>query len=420
MNSVVSRRQVAYLVSQYPKISHGFIRREILALEKQGWQIFRLAIRGWDLELADPADISERSKTTFVLKEGALSLAMATAAQMFRSPRRFLDAAMLAMRMMRRSDRPFIWHLFYLAEACWIAPRLRRLGIVHVHAHFSANEAEVAMLVSVLEPISYSMAIHGQDEFAETHNLREKIRRAAFVVAVSSFARAQIFRIIDPNDWDKIKVVHSGIDASFADIAGVVPSTTNRLVCVGRLSEEKGQFFLVKAVSALLKEGRRFELVLVGDGEHRAGIERLITENNLADFVRVAGWASVSQVKHEILGARALILPSFSEGLPVVLVEAMSLGRPVLSTYIAGIPELVLDGKTGWLFPAGSEEDMLNAIRACLDASPQTLKAMGELARVRALERHNIARETAKLANLFDAVLRGRHDAGARLQRNPL
>lgn len=410
MHSANSRRKLAYLVSQYPKVSHSFIRREILALEKQGWEIVRFSIRGWDLQLVDPEDISERARTTFVLKNGTLPLGIAILKQIFHSPRRFFAAAALAVLMMQGSDRPFIWHLFYLAEACWIAPRLKSHGIAHVHVHFGVNDAEVGMLASKLAGTSYSITIHGPNEFdkARSIHLAEKIRRAAFVVAVCSFGRAQIFRIIDHRSWDKVSVVHCGIDAEFASLDAVVPSEANRLVCVGRLCAQKGQLLLVKAIPALIKEGRRFELVLVGDGEHRAAIEQLIAENNLAEFVTVTGWASASKVKEEILRARALILPSFAEGLPIVLVEAMVLGRPVLSTYVAGIPELVVDGKTGWLFPAGSEEDMLDAIRACINTPKEALKTMGELGRARALERHHITGEAEKLATLFESVLHGR------------
>jgi glycosyltransferase involved in cell wall biosynthesis len=134
----------------------------------------------------------------------------------------------------------------------------------------------------------------------------------------------------------------------------------------------------------------------------------LIAENNLAGYVRMTGWASASRVKDEILNARALILPSFAEGLPVVLMEAMILGRPVLSTYIAGIPELVEDGKTGWLFPAGSKEDLLDAVRACLDAPKEVLKVMGEFARARALKRHNLDDQAETLSELFESVLQRR------------
>lgn len=402
-------RNIAYLVSQYPKVSHSFIRREILALEHSGWRIARFSIRGWDTRLADPADISERGKTVFVLKDGAAALAMAVLRQIARAPVRFFSALVLAVRMMRRSDRFYIWHLFYLAEACWIAPRLGRRGIRHVHAHFGTNPADVAMLVSVLADISYSVTIHGPEEFdrAPSIHLGEKIRRAAFVVAISSFCRSQLYRAVEHRHWHKIKVVHCGIDTAFSAIDTVAPSETDRLVCVGRLCEQKGQLLLVRAAAILAAEGRKFTLVLVGDGEDRGEIEKLIAEHDLGSHVKITGWASSERVKHEILAARALVLPSFAEGLPIVLIEAMVLGRPVLSTYVAGIPELVIDGGSGWLFPAGSEADLLVAMRTCLDTPPDVLQAMGERARARALDRHGIEAQTNALAGLFESALGG-------------
>jgi colanic acid/amylovoran biosynthesis glycosyltransferase len=402
--------KLAYLINQYPKVSHSFIRREILALERRGWRILRFAIRGWDADLFDPEDIAELGKTIFVLKGGALPLMIAVLGQIVRSPRRFFAAFALAARMMRRSDRPFIWHLIYLAEACWIAPQLQLSEITHIHAHFGTNSAEVAMLVSELAGITFSFTVHGPEEFdkARSIHLAEKIERAAFVVAICSFGRGQIFRIIDQKDWQKVKVVHCGIDRAFADLEAVVPSQTNRLVCVGRLCAEKGQLLLVEAIVTLVKEGRKFELVLVGDGEHRYAIERLIADNNLASYVKMTGWASASRVKEEILNARALILPSFAEGLPIVLIEAMILGRPVLSTFVAGIPELVVEGKAGWLFPAGSEKDLLSAVRTCLDTPKEVLKAMGEFARARALKRHNLDDQAERLSSLFESALQWR------------
>jgi colanic acid/amylovoran biosynthesis glycosyltransferase len=409
-------RKLAYLISQYPKVSHSFIRREILALEQRGWQIFRLSIRGWNADLVDPADIAELQKTAYVLKGGLLPLMAATLRQIVRSPRRFVIALVLAIQMMRGSDRPIVWHLIYLAEACWVVPQLMTRGITHLHAHFGTNAAEVAMLVRELTGISYSLTVHGPEEFdkALSIHLAEKICRAAFVVAVSSFGRSQMFRRIEQQYWHKVKVVHCGIDRAFSNIDRVAPSETNRLVCVGRLCEQKGQLLLIEAMAALAREGRKFELVLVGDGEHRGPIERLIAKNHLVDHVTVTGWASASRVKDEILNARALVLPSFSEGLPVVLMEAMMLGRPVLSTYVAGIPELVIDGKTGWLFPAGSKEDLVGAIRECLDTSKEALKAMGKRARARALERHDISSQAKQLTRLFEAAMHDREESCSR------
>lgn len=402
--------RIAYLVSQYPKVSHSFIRREILALERCGWRITRLSIRGWDAKLVDPEDIAESAKTIFVLKDGPFALALAVARQMLYRPGRFCAALALAMRMMRGSDRPFLWHLIYLAEACWIVPRLAVQRIAHIHAHFGTNPAEVAMLVAALTGIGYSFTVHGPEEFDRAHviHLDEKIRRASFVVAISSFCRSQLFRLVEQRHWSRIEVVHCGVDAGFSALAAVAPSRANRLVCVGRLCEQKGQLLLVRAAAALAADARNFKLVLVGDGEDRGAIEELIARHNLGAYVEITGWASVARVKTEILAARALVLPSFAEGLPIVLIEAMMLGRPVLSTYVAGIPELVIDGRCGWLFPAGSEKDLLAAMRACLDAPVNVLQAMGDFARVRALERHDMDGQIGGLARLFESTMAGR------------
>jgi colanic acid/amylovoran biosynthesis glycosyltransferase len=400
-------RRIAYLVSEYPKVSHSFIRREIRALEKRGWQILRLSIRGWNSVLVDPADIDERDHTLFVLKGGLPALVAAMGRAFILKPRRFLKALFLAMRMMVRSDRPFIWHLIYLAEASWIVPQLEKRGITHFHAHFGTNPAEVAMLVSELSGMTYSLTIHGPEEFdrAPSIHLTEKVRRAELVIAVSSYGRSQLFRLVEQKYWKKIQIVHCGIDQTFAAVSQMEKTETARLVCVGRLCEQKGQLLLIEAAAILAREGRAFELVLVGDGEHRPLIEELIVRHDLERHVRITGWATADRVRGEMLAARGFVLPSFAEGLPVVLMEAMALGCPVLTTYVAGIPELVIDGKTGWLFPAGSVEDLTAAMRACLDSPHHVLRVMGESARARALQRHHIDDQAAKLDSLFASIL---------------
>jgi glycosyltransferase involved in cell wall biosynthesis len=401
-------RKLAYLTSEYPKVSHTFIRREIVALERRGWKILRMSIRGWNSNLVDPADIAERGKTIFALKGGALSLGAAVTGQIALSPLRFLSALRLALRMMAGSDRPFVWHLIYLAEACRFASEVKAHGIKHVHAHFGSNPAEVAMLLGVLAGVSYSVTVHGPEEFdrAGAIHLQEIVHRAAFVVAICSFGRSQMFRLIEPHYWAKIRVIYCGVDENFSHLDEAVSAASDRLVCVGRLCEQKGQLLLVGAAAALAREGRKFKLILVGDGEHRHAIERLIEEHDLGGNVEITGWASNNRVREEMLAARALVLPSFAEGLPIVIIEAMLLSRPVVTTYVAGIPELVVDGKAGWLCPAGSQEDLAEAMRACLDAPLETLRSMGSYARARALERHDLDRQADGLGELFESVLR--------------
>jgi colanic acid/amylovoran biosynthesis glycosyltransferase len=261
----------------------------------------------------------------------------------------------------------------------------------------------VAMLVGTLGGPRWSFTAHGPEEFdrAELIALPEKIRRADLVVAVSSFGRSQLLRHAVHQHWQKVSVVHCGIEPSFYQSVPVRPPPERRLVCVGRLCEQKGQLLLIDAAHVLFARGIRFELVLAGDGEMRGDVEALIERHHLQDVVRITGWIESDRVREEILAARALVLPSFAEGLPVVLMEAMALRRPVISTFVAGIPELVVPGEHGWLVPAGDAEALATAMQACLDAPAETIGRMGDAAQARVLERHNVDMEVEKLAELF-------------------
>lgn len=397
--------RIAYFINQYPKVSHSFIRREILALERQGVEIQRIALRGWDGELQDAEDLAEREKTQYVLQGGIKGLLKPVWQVLRAEPRRFGSALWLALRLGLRADRPLPYHLVYLAEACCVVQWLEAFGAEHVHAHFGTNSAEVVMLANALGGPAFSFTVHGPEEFDKPQFLHvgEKVRRAAFVASVSSYGRSQLYRWVAHEHWDKVKVVHCGLEPGFHQVAAQATPAAPRLVCVGRLCEQKGQLLLIEAAHRLADQGLDFELVLAGDGEMRAQIEALIARYGLQAQVRITGWISSAQVREEILAARALVLPSFAEGLPVVIMEAMALRRPVLTTYVAGIPELVRPGENGWLFPAGAVDELAAAMADCLAQPVEVLQRMGEAARQRVLERHDIDTEAAKLAHYFKA-----------------
>jgi colanic acid/amylovoran biosynthesis glycosyltransferase len=397
--------RIAYLVNRYPAVSHSFIRREIRALESRGLAVQRIALRGWDDVLADPADREERRRTRYVLKDGPLALLAAVARAAAASPRRFVRALMLALRMSRAAHRPVPYHLAYLAEACRILAWLREAGARHVHAHFGTNAAEVAMLANALGGPSYSFTVHGPEEFDSPLALKlaDKARHAAFVVAVSSYGRAQLLRWLDPLQWDKVKVVHCGLEKSFFAARPAAPPAAARFVCVGRICEQKGQLLLVEAVAKLAARGLALDLVFAGDGEMRPQLEAAIAKHRLEGRVAITGWVSGEAVRDEIVAARALVLPSFAEGLPVVLMEAMALRRPVISTFVAGIPELVRPGESGWLVPAGDLEALCAALEEAAACPAETLERMGDAAFQRAAARHSIDVEAAELARLFQA-----------------
>jgi len=395
--------KIAYFINHYPKVSHSFIRREILALERQGFEVQRIALRGWDDRLPDADDVQERERTRYVLRHGAWGLVLPTLRALLRSPARFLAAMRLAVRMAGESDRSLAYHFVYLAEACRIVPWMSGFGTRRIHAHFGTNSTEVAMLAHVLGGPPYSFTVHGPDEFLKPMGLEEKIHRADFVVAISDFGRSQLYLRSKYADWPKIKVVHCGLEQKFHDVAGAPAAIAPRFVCVGRLTEAKGQLLLIEAVAQLAAKDVPCELVLAGDGPMRGELTHMIGRNGLEDRIRITGWISSGEVREEILAARALVLPSFAEGLPVVIMEALALRRPVLTTYIAGIPELVRPGENGWLFPAGSVSELTSAMEDCLSASAEVLQRMGNAGYDRVIARHAIDTEAGKLAELFHA-----------------
>lgn len=397
--------KVAYLVNQYPSTSHTFIRREILALEELGLEVARFSLRPMAKSaLADAADHTELEKTRAVLSVGPFGLFLAFAICLLTRPKQVLNGLALALRIGYRSDRGIPNHLAYLVEACVLLRWLQSEGCQHVHAHFGTNPTAVAMLCHELggPPFSYTMH-HGAKEILSTGGCgpAEKIQRCDFVAAVSSFGRSEIFHCADPQYWPKVRLVRCGLDAFFLEAPATPIPSAPRLVCVGRISAQKGQVILVEAAAQLAAEGRAFEIVFVGDGEMRADLEKSIAAHGLGKHTRITGWADGAAVRREIEGARAFVLPSFSEGLPVAIMEAYGLGRPVVSTYVAGIPELVENGRSGWLVPAGSVEALTKALREVLMAPISTLTLYANEGRRRVADEHDSRKNARILFELF-------------------
>ena len=400
--------RIAYIVNRHPFVSHTFVRREIHALERLGIEVERISVRGGDDELVSDDDRNEEARTRYVIKRGWFRLTARLVLTAFAEPRRMARAVGLTVRLGWGTGRgPFVF-LAYLAEACTAARWVRGSDVQHIHAHFGTNSTDVAALTSELTGIPFSFTAHGPEEFDRPRAiaLREKIRRAAFVAAISSFGRSQVYRWAEREDWAKVHIVRCGVDAEFRDVAITDPPDNRHFVCVGRYSEQKGQLLLVDALAEAKRRGIECSVSLIGDGEMREALEARIAQHGLEGSVTLDGWQSGATVREALSSARALLLPSFAEGLPVILMEAMSLGRPVLTTYVAGIPELVVDGESGWLFPAGSVATLADAIEECLETPPELLATMGSNARVAVLAQHDIDDQARVLAALV------RHSAG--------
>jgi colanic acid/amylovoran biosynthesis glycosyltransferase len=399
---------VAYLMNSYPHTVYTFIRSEIAALEASGLRVQRFALRLLKEDSAAKEVDEERRKTRGVVAVGAVGLLAALVGTMAARPLAFARGALLAIRVGWRSDRGLLYHGIYLAEACVLRRWLASCGAGHVHAHFGTNSAAVVMLCRELGGPPYSFTAHGPDEFDMPKSLAigEKIRRAAFVVAISQFCRGQLYRWVDAEEWPKIQVIRCGVDRAFLDVPTVPIPDSPRLVCVGRLAGQKAHHLLLQAVALLREEGIAFELVLIGDGPLRGDIERLIDRLGLGTHVRITGYISSEEVRREILEARALVLSSLAEGLPVAIMEALALGRPVVSTSVAGIPELVRPGVCGWLVPPGSVEDLSEALREVLAASTADLERMGRQGARRVAEFHDAAVEAGKLAASINRIVK--------------
>jgi glycosyltransferase involved in cell wall biosynthesis len=395
--------RVAYLTNQYPAVSHSFIRREILALEARGNTVFRYAIDFRHQELVDPADFAERAKTKHVLRMPLAQIATSFVRTIMRRPTGALRALGKSFRIGYGSERGIIKHLIYLIEAAVIADWCIRDKVEHLHVHFGTNPAVIAILLKAISGVPYSLTVHGPEEFDCPRDLAlsQKIEEASFVIAVSFFGRSQLMRWVGAEQWHKIHVVHCGIDVGYYPELPQPASTEPIFVCVARFAEQKGHHILLEAAAKLRKQGLEFQVVLAGDGPLRTSIEHRIAKLGLGDYVRITGWISGEQVQQEIKCCRAFVLPSFAEGLPVALMEAMALGRPVVSTYIAGIPELVVSGLTGWLVPAGDAESLAQMMREALSTTPERWMRMGAAARKMALERHDIAYEVVKIEHLM-------------------
>jgi glycosyltransferase involved in cell wall biosynthesis len=400
--------KIAYLVNTYPRGSQTFVRREILALERLDWTIHRFALRSDRAALVDPADMAEDARTEHILEMGAARLLGSALGWMVRVPRGALRALRLALACGAQGAGSTpgtggrLRHLIYLAEAAHLARRCHDLRLTHVHAHFGTNSATVAMLASLMDGPGYSFTVHGPEEFDAPRalSLGPKADHARFVVAISSFGRSQLCRWAAPTTWPRLHVVHCGIEPWRFGPPAPMPTGGPHLVAVGRLAEQKGFVLLIDALAQVVPGLPGLHLTLVGDGELRPQIEAAVARHGLARHVTLTGWQDEARVREALSAAQALVLPSFAEGLPVALMEAMAAGRPVIATAIAGVPELVTPD-TGWLVPAGDATALAQAIRTLADTPLNRLAQIGHAARARVLARHDIDHEAEKLTVLL-------------------
>lgn len=386
--------RIAYLVSEYAGPSHTFVRREVAALRALGVPILPFSIRPSDPASDEAESVLGRPVWDYV---AALIWAMAT------RPLRLFSTWRLARRHRVPGLRGLFWSQFHFGEAVWLARRLQQQGVTQLHNHFANSGATVGMLAAHCEGIRWSLTLHGISETDHPVGmlLPEKLERAEFVACASHFMRAQAMRMVGPDHWPKMHVVRCGIDlealpATQAKTRRDVP----QLVAVGRLSPEKGYFGLLDVLARLQADGVAFRLTIVGDGPMSGAIRARTTGLALDGRVDFAGALPEAATLACIAASDVIVLPSLMEGLPVVLIEALALRTPALASRVAGIPELIEDGKSGLLFSPSDWDDLERKLRQMLSCSADWLQ-MGEAGRAAVETEFRADQAALRLQSLF-------------------
>lgn len=394
--------RLAYLTGEYPKASHTFILREIAALRTDGATVLPCSIRRTaDRYLIGPEEREEAGRTFHVLERAKQPVALAAAhlRALRRAPGRYLAALRLAVRTARPGLKGGLRQAVYFLEAGVLAEHLRAEGIAHLHNHFADSSANVAMLTSAMSGIPFSYTLHGPAELfePESWHLRTKVACAAFTVCISHFARSQAMLFSDAAHWSRLRIVHCGVEPARYD-APLRPSSDRfRLLFVGRLTAIKGLRVLVDALERARAGNPGIELTLIGDGEDRPWVEAQAAR---LGRVTCLGFRSQSEVAAALAEHDAFVLPSFAEGVPVVLMEAMASSRPVIATRVGGVAELVQDGQSGLLVAPGDADGLAQAIMRLAD-DPALRADMGTAGRARVAAEFNVQTEARRILALF-------------------
>ncbi|HEY8588300.1 MAG TPA: glycosyltransferase family 4 protein [Naasia sp.] len=420
-----SERRVAYLVSQYPAFSHAFITTEIEALRQSGWEVLPVSVNRARLT-GHPDD-----DRTFRIKAAPMtSVVQANLRLLATGPATYIRALRSALSRARGRGRPLraiLWQLFYTAQAAVLLRHLERSGVAHVHVHFGNNAADIAAIVSDLSRagrnrpnITWSLTVHGPSDFrdAAKWGLKEKIRLAEFVTSISAFGLRATREIAPTEPASKFDIVRMGLSreefervAESAVSAPLPPSGDRfKVLFVGRLVPEKAPGNLLAALKLLSASpslaGRHIEALFVGGGPLADDLATAAQNLPASMTVEFTGPMGHEEVLRLYRWADVFCLPSLSEGLPVVLMEALASGLPVITTPVAGIPELIIDGESGLLVEPGDVIGLEGALER-LATDPVLRKSLAGKGRLAVMTTHDAAVNVERLAERYSAVVSG-------------
>ena len=401
--------QTAYLLSRYPALSHTFFLQEVVGLRQRGVSIETASINDPDRPFSSlSVEEQQAAANTFYLKSHPKFKIVSTLLQtMVTRPAVLWRGLKAAAGLEPGHLTHTLYAIFYLVEAVVLGDWMERHNLKHLHIHFSGPVASVGMIAATAWSIPYSMTVHGPDEFFDQNEmaLAQKIGGASFVICISDFCRSQLMRLLPPSSWRKLTVVRLGIAPALAKRplkpAGESPL---RILCTGRLVGAKGQAILLMAMVSLVRRQHAIQLTLIGDGPDRAVLEALVKQEGLESYVNFAGGQNHDRVLEELRAADLFVLPSFAEGIPVALMEAMAIGVPCISTFVAGIPELIRHEQDGLLVPAGSVQELTEAMERLI-LHPADRTRFQKSARQRVLDLYNLPRNLDQLAAMLTQTL---------------
>ena len=409
---------VAYLANQFPSPVEPYVFEEIKELRRRGMEVIPCSARRCDAVLQEPELRSLASETLYLQPLRLGLLVQAT----WLCLRRFSSLADFLARVLMQGNEPPARRaralVHTLLGACY-ALRLEGRGVEHIHVHHGYFASWVAMVAARLLGIDYSVTLHGSDLLLHGAYLDTKLKHCGFCVTVSEFNRRFVldhYREVEP---ERIVVRRIGVN-----LPDVVPYTlpdrasrTLLMLAVGRLHPVKDHTFFLQACHELKKKGTDFRGLVAGEGEERPWLEHLIRNLGLEQQVKLLGHLDRRQLDHYYTLCDLVVLTSRSEGIPLVLMEAMAHGKTVLAPAITGIPELVQDGKTGFLYRPGSLEDFLAKIEVIRNSRPM-LPRLRHAARQHVLEHFDREKNLAALADLL--VSRIARNVGHNAHENPV
>ncbi len=395
---------IAYLNTRYPALSHTFIEREVRAVREAGVPIATFTIRPPGAKDRIGAAHEQAAQETVCLYDTVSQLLKGQLRQAIKRPFGWLRAIVAGQKLSPPGIKARLSHVAYAFEAARLVEEMNKRGLKHIHVHMANNGAAVAMLACAMDKsLTYSLSIHGSAEFFNVQNwtLKPKAEKALFVRCISDFCKAQVMCWTDQNAWQRYHIVHCGINT---ELFSPRPHRTGgplRIVTVGRLIPIKGYPVLLEACSRLSAQGLDWELTMIGDGEMRRQLEQNAQALGVSNRVKFAGPVSQEEMPHYLDHADVMVISSFMEGIPVVLMEAMAKEIAVVTTMVGGIPELIDHGVTGLMVPPASVDGLTDALSR-LARDRDLVRQLGQAARQKVLDEFSVDSIGQEMRMLFD------------------